>query len=213
MQLWTKLKKKYKGKNKEVTKEEPKEETKEIKEIKKAIIVENPPPEIEPVGVNQRVKNIEEKLDLMIDANKPKKKKSQFKMPYSVKSQLKKLAMLNKVLVVNLGTNRSITPQVATIKDGLIFHNGKYHSCSTDFVYLWNGKYPCIVLPEWDLNPIGTKDYYKAIDNGRKSDAEGVMIRALEANENAAPNKIPKKNVIFMIVGGIIVAYAIFGNG
>jgi hypothetical protein len=104
-------------------------------------------------------------------------------LPPKIRRELKKLGKKNKVMVILLKRNRSAQPLITDIKDGFVAINGIPHNCSMDFMFLWKDKYPCIVVPEWDLNPIGTEDYYKAVADKRVADPIAVAIRMIEAKE------------------------------
>ena len=189
--------------------EEQKVQKEEKKEEKKP---EEPVPEKK--GLTHQIKELNEKIEELAPRKKKKESKvREFKLPFKTKSQLKKLAQKNKVQVILLGTNRNIEPMTAKIQDGFIVINGKYHQCTTDFIYLWRGKFPTIVLPEWDLKPIGTKDFYDAMESGGKADAQQIIIRAIELKESQmGGKKLGGKAWIW--VGVLVVAafYLLFGQ-
>lgn len=164
------------------------------------------------MGLVGEISSLKEKMDLIIEKGGVKKGKK-FKLPFKVKGQLKALAKKGKVMVILLKTNRSIEMTSKKIENGFIQVAEKYYNCATAFVYLLFGKFPCIVLPEWDLNPIGTKDYLDAVKDGRKADAQDMIIRAMENKENMQRGKMGGKTLIFVIVGAVILAYVIFGQG
>lgn len=192
------------------------------KKPKRFNIVVEKPKSIEPVeiikpksdvkvGLNDRMASIEEKMDLMIGKGRIKKGKP-FKLPYKVKSQLKNIAEKGKVMVIYLGTNRNLGMTVAKVTRGGIIIDGKFRNCSMDFVYLYRGKIPCIVLPEWDLNPIGTKDYYDAKEAKRNPDPQDVIISMIENKENQEKKKIGGKALLWILVAGAILAYVLFSG-
>lgn len=162
-------------------------------------------------GVRERLDEVNEKLDLIVPKVKEAKLKP-FKFPFGIKSKLKALAKKNSVLVFLLKTNRTIEPLTAKIENDFIVVNDKYHNCSVDFIYMWLGKYPAIVLNEWDLNPIGTEDYYKAMESGRNVNAQTVIIRAIEQAAVEQKQKISGKVWIWIIIGAIIVGYILFAG-
>lgn len=164
------------------------------------------------VRLSQRVKDIDTKLDMITEKNKLNAKKM-FNLPFGVKGQLKSLAIKNRVLVFFLTTNRTIKPLIAEIKNDFIVINGTPHNCSNDFVFLWMGKYPAIVLPEWDLNPIGTQNYYEALEEGRTADAAKTIIKMIESGEIETKPKMSGKMWIFILIGAAIVGYLLFGTG
>ena len=170
-----------------------------------------PKEEARQVGIRQQLEEVNEKLDMIVPKVKEAKLKL-FKMPLWIKGKLKSLAKKNSVLVFLLKTNRTIEPLTAKIENDFIVVNDKYHNCSVDFIYMWLGKYPAIVLNEWDLNPIGTKEYYEAMKEGRNVNAEAVIIRAIELAGIEQKTKISSKTWIWIIIGAIIVGYVLFSG-
>ena len=112
---------------------------------------------------------------------KYKLKKKNFRLPLKVKSQLKKLAMKNKVQVMLIQNNRNIKPTIGELKNGmLILDSYTIHDCPLDCVGLWNGKIPTIILPEWDLKPLSlSKLHQEAIDENRLSYPKKIILRAM----------------------------------
>jgi|24BtaG_2_1085350.scaffolds.fasta_scaffold00417_9 hypothetical protein len=193
-----------------------KEKKKEEEKKDEADLIEDEPSAIQepekPASLNERVALIDEKIDLLTQKHKIKKKP--FKLPWSVKSQLKNLAKKNKVLVILLRTNRNIEAKIVKIEQGFIIVDGKVHNISPDFIFLWDGKTPCIVLCEWDLNPIGTEDYYKAVEENRLAEPQTIIIRAMRnVDKLQLGTKISPKMWIIIFVVGIAVAYVLFGKG
>jgi len=197
-----------KNKKKEV-KEEIKINKEQIKEIKDVdpINIENK----HPIGLTSQLKEVNERLDLLTK-DKTKKKNKEFNVPNKIKRQLKKLALKNKLMVILLTRNRGMIPMITEIKDGFININGTPHQCSPDFIYLWKGKYPSIVLPEWDLNPIGTKDYYDAVKDKRVADPIAIAIRMMENRESIMKNKLSPKVWIFIGLAIIAGLYVLLGG-
>jgi len=197
-------------------------EPKEIKKIEPKIERDDTPLEDSPapveligkrVGLNEKIDSISEKLEILTNTDKFENKKTTKLLKYNVKRQLKSLWLKNKVLIVLLKTNRAIHTMTAEIREGMIVVNGVPHSCSTDFVYLWHGKYPAIILPEWSLVPIGTAEYYTRKDSGEKSDAATTIIKMIERKDLIGGKALGGKNMIWLIIGAIVVLYLIFGGG
>lgn len=168
-------------------------------------------PREEKKGLRQQMEEINEKLDIVTKTGRKFKNKKP-KLPYGVKSKLKKLARKNSVMVLLLKNNKAIMPKIAKIENGLVYVDKRYHGCAIDNIFLWMGKYPTIVLPEWDLLPIGTKDYYDAMDNNRKVDAQTVIIRAMETAETPTSKKMGGKVILWLVIGAGILLYVLFGG-
>lgn len=163
-------------------------------------------------GLLTQLKQLKEEVESM-KPKKGKKKEKYFKLPFFTRIQLKSLAKRNKVQVINLKTNRNIKPVVKKIEDDSVEIDGKLYNISTDFIYLWEGKYPTIILPEWDLQPIGTKDYYDALAQGRKASAQQGIIRRIEnAEAIGGKNKLSGKTLIWIGIGAAVLFFILFGG-
>jgi len=175
-----------------------------------------PPKETKQPGIVGRIEELTERIDSIIPNTSKERKEAEkrFGLPSKIKRQLKNLALKNKVLVILLTRNRKAEPIITEIKDGFIVINNIPHNVSPDFIFLWQGKYPTIVLPEWDLNPIGTKDYYTAIDENRISEPISIAIRMLEQGQALLKGgKLSSKAWIFIGLAVIAGLYILFGGG
>ena len=192
-----------------------KDNKKEPKEEKKEKVIE-PPKEVEkkPVGLASQVRELNEKIDLMTNAKASKVKKKEFKLPFGMKGQLKKLAKKNKVQVMYLRHNRIIEPLSAEIKEGMVIIGNKIYDGSTDGVWLWRGNIPTMLIPEWDLKPITPERLLgQAIDDNSISHPQKIIIRAIElAKVLEARGKISGKMMIWIAIGMAIVGYVLFAN-
>lgn len=185
------------------------ETQKRIKEQEQETKINIVPPK-EEVKELTMIDRIEELKDILIQLSKPKEskdKKKLLKLPRKVKRQLKKLALKNKVIVFILRENRSAEMIVAEVVNGFVWIEGIAHNCANDFIFLFKGKYPCIVLPEWDLNPIGTKDYYDSIDSGRQSYPVATIMRLLEDKDVVKKGKMEAKTWIWIGIAVIAIIY------
>lgn len=160
-------------------------------------------------GLNSRIAQLEEVLE---NRNEEKGIEKKFKIPWGIRRKLKTLAIKKKKLVLYLRRNRSITPMIVDEKDGFINIDGTPHNSSLDFTFLWNGKYPAMVVPEWDLNPVGTKDYYDAVSEKRTPDAATIVMRMLEARDNPTKAKLSPKAWIFIGIAIIAGLYVFMGG-
>jgi len=189
-----------------IEKEEKKPEEKEEEKP-----LEEKPEEVKKEGIRDQITDLKEKMDLIIEKSRVKKGRP-FRLPYRARSQLKTLAKKGKLLVFYLRQNRTIELFVSKIQRGFIEVDGKWHNCSMDFVFLWKGKNPAIILPEWDLNPIGTKQYYEAMKEGRKADPQDIVLRLIESIEAREKKKISPKAIFWFVIVGLAVAWVIFGG-
>jgi len=167
------------------------------------IVVENK----EPMGLTSQLKDVSQKLDILTKRDK-KQEQKEFKLPSNIKRQLKKIAIKNKVMVLYLRRNRCMNPMICDIRDGFITIDGKPYDCSMDYTFLWKGKYPSIVIKEWDICPVGTEDYYEAVKEKRTPEPISIAIRMMESAENVAKKTMSPKAWIFIglaVIAGIYI--------
>lgn len=161
-------------------------------------------------GLKSTLEQVNSKLDLLTNKD-DKKAYKEFKLPSKIKRQLKKLALKSKILVILLTRNRGMIPLVTEIRDGFVNIEGTPHQCAVDQVFLWKGKYPAMVIPEWDIRPIGTQDYYEAVKNHTIADPIAIAIRMMENKEMIMKNKLSPKAWIFIGLAVIAGLYVLFG--
>lgn len=190
-----------------------KEELQEKKpEIRPPIQIEKE--EKKSVGLSSQIKELTEKIDIITETKKIKKEKKQFKIPYTVKSQLKKLAKKNKVQVILCQHNKNIMPTIGELKEGMLIVGDKIHEGSSDGIWLWNGKIPTAIVFEWDLKPLTSEGmYYSASKDKRISHPQAIMIRAMELKEAMqGTKKISGKVIIWVVIAAIVGGYILFAN-
>lgn len=180
---------------------------------------------IQPPIVKEHIEekvSINDKLDQLIEAmqqtvvpqKKVKEKRERFtELPFNLRSKVKTAAMKNKTLVFILKSNNVIVPKLCDIGDGMVHIDGKYYNASQDFFYMYRGKIPALVIKEWDINPVGTPDYYEAVKEKRIIDPQTIMIRAFKAAQTNMNNPFGGKTWIWIGLGIIVVAYVLFGGG
>lgn len=167
-------------------------------------------------GLTHKLKDIEEKLDVITEQDKFKKKlkKKNIKIPSRIKAQFKALAKKNKIFVILLRHNKNILPTIGEIKEGMLCVNEKFYNGSANITWLWDGKFPTAVVAEWDLEPITPELLLnKAIEGKRISHPQAIMIRALEFKETEGPKKMSGKMLIWIGVALIAVFYVLFAQG
>jgi len=167
------------------------------------------------ISIGQRLEGIENKLGITSNNSKEEEKfkNKNFKMPYKVKLQLKKIAKKNKVLVFMLRTNRTIEVTIGELKEGMLIIGKKFYQGDADFIWLLNGKTPSVVLPEWDLRPIGARVLVEdAMNNKRIADPQNIIIRAIEFKEALQPKKFGGGGLIWIILGAAVLFYVLFGG-
>ena len=189
------------------------------------------PEEKKPKGIKRQLDDISETLEIITQKKKAeqKLKKKKFKIPFKVKSQLKKLAVKDKVQVMLLQRTRNIKPVIGEIRDGMLLIKDMVYNGSVDSTWLWNGKYPTHLVPEWDLQPLtpeGIEEmkhtstmspqelYNYCIKFGRSAEPEKIIIRAIEAKQNQMlKGKTNVKAIVLTIVIVIIIMAVLLGGG
>ncbi len=212
-------KKEEKPEIKKETTEEPEKEEEQEEEPKKK-------------GLVGQLKELNEKIDIISQKDKQQKKlkKKKFKLPFQVKSQLKKLAVKNKVQVMLLQRTRNIKPVIGEIRDGMLMIKDMIYNGSVDSTWLWNGKIPTMIVPEWDLQPLTPQGIEEmkttstmsaqelmnyCIRFGRSAVPGKIIIRAIEAKQNQmlSGSKASMKAIIITIVVVIIIMAVLFSGG
>lgn len=185
-------------------KEEPKEQAIEEPQEKKT-------------GLRDQINEINEKLGVVMQEKKVEKnlKKKNFRLPYNVKSKLKKIAMKHKVQAIVLQNNGNIKPTIADIKNGMLVIGDKLYDGSPTGLWLWDGKFPTMIVPEWDLRPISRESLYPdAVKNKRLADPQTIIIRGMEVKELLQDKKmLGGKGLIWIGIGAIVVFYVLFAGG
>ena len=184
------------------------EEQEKIQNVEKTVEEEN-----EPKGLNEKVDDVREQLKLITSNYVKKKKDKRFKLPGKIRRQVKKAALKNKVFVILLKTNRTIKLLITKERNGFIIIDGKIHNSSLDFHFLWKGKFPTLIIKEWDLDPVGTKDYYEALAEGRSAEPVATTIRMVEEGELLTKKGFGSKAWIFIALGIIAFLYVLFASG
>jgi len=177
------------------------------------IQIEKPP---EPTSLKEQLTAVNEKLDNLTQENKTKKdiKKKAFRLPFRVKSQLKKLALKNKVQIILLQNNGNLKPTIAEIKSGMVMVGDKIYDGNPKGIWLWNGKFPTMIIPEWDLRPINRENLYNdAVEKKSLADPQTLIIRGMEFKESLQPKGLGGKTLIWIGIGGIVVFYVLFAGG
>ncbi len=205
-----------------------KEEKEPVKKEEEPEVMEEEPKKKGLVG---QLQELNEKIDIISDKKNQEKKlkKKKFKLPFQIKSQLKKLAVKDKVQVMLLQRTRNIKPIIGEIRDGMLLIKDMVYNGSVDATWLWNGKIPTMIVPEWDLQPL-TPDGIEEMKRtstmsaqelmnycnsfGRSAVPGKIIIRAIEAKQNLMlKGKANMKTIILTIVVVIIIMAVLFSGG
>lgn len=182
-------------------------------------------------GLVGQLKELNEKIDIISDKKNQEKKlkKKKFRLPFKVRSQLKKLAVKGKVQVMLLQTTRNIKPVIGEIRDGMLLIKDMVYNGSVDSTWLWEGKIPTMIVPEWDLQPLTPEGIREmkatsgmsaqqlmnyCLQFGRSVVPGKIIIRAIEAKQNQMlTGKVGAKGIIIAVVIAIIIMAILFSGG
>lgn len=166
-------------------------------------------------GLLGRVEGMEDKLEALVGMNEKQKQRAfKMRLPAKVKRKVKKAWLRNKILVFYLRSDKNLLPLVGEMQaNGNVKIGEKYHDASEGYVYFWKGKVPSLVIPEWDENPIGTKQYVDAVKEGRLTNHQPVTIRAIKLVQQGGEKKrLNSGAIIWIAIIAIIAGYIFFGN-
>ena len=183
------------------------------KEEESKVVEEVAPPEKKEVGLKEMMSSINQKLEKHAGLTEKKKSKMVgINFPFKIKMQMRKAWKRDKIPVIYLRRDKVITTVMGERKSGNIIVNGVHHDGSEGFTWLWRGRKPVMVIPEWDIKPIGTLQHEEAIEGGRTTDYQKVAIRAIKMEQQGDSKKVNFKTFIFIGIGAIIMGYLFFAN-
>ncbi len=169
--------------------------------------------EKKPESLTEKIDYVMQNLDLISQKKKATNEKL-FKLPFGMSSKLKNLSKQNKALVFYLRESGDIKPIIATITpNGFIFIGNKPYEMSLLFRFLWQGKFPAVIIKEWDVTPIGTKDYDETYKDGRSSSAYAKIIQLVESGELKGGMQMSSKKIFLVFIAAIIIGYILFNKG
>lgn len=151
-------------------------------------------------------------FDKLTGKNKPEKK---FKLKGKVRRGFKRRVKKNYVLVFYLRTNGTIQPYFAPVSNDMVYikETGLYHEISAKYVMRYD-KYPCVILPEWSLNPFeffSPMKHYEATElESRKALPQKAIINAMKLAQLEVKNPIKGRALLFIIAGLAIAGYILY---
>ena len=203
---------------------EPDTETLEEIPPQNAISTQVPTPEssqengeVQHQGLTAKMDDIQTQLNRVLGMQEKKEKKARLK-----KFSLSKLKRYNKKknrAVIFMGSDQSLKLVKGEYFEGFkILKLGKnYYKAGATYTWLWEGKQPCQIIPEWSLEPIAADPLYqKAKESNTLIDAQLATIQAAkmieQEAEGADKKKMGKGMWIGIAVAGIVVAWLFFGG-
>ena len=181
----------------------------------------------------KKPKTIIEKLDSIdqkiVDMSKPKKTKKPYKLKYKSRRKLKKLYKKNQILVLIMTVSGGLDSAVYPIESGTFTHNGIPRRFNLKHIFKLEGKYPCVLLPEWAVEPIAfissiddtesnTREkpligYENYIKSGLPSSyAIGWLIAKIKSSEVATKKGFSGKTWVIIGLVGIAAVYILFSG-
>jgi len=165
------------------------------------------------LSLKERVEHIDEKLNIIAKIDKKTKKPKKIKLKGNIKRQLKKLATKNKVMYIMLCKNRNIEVGTVEVKNGYIVIQGVPRFIGEAYTYLWNGKNPAIIIREWDLEPIGTEDFYNKYPSGLgPADIAKMVYAVMNSDDNLSKKPMNKKVLVIGAIVIIVIMYILLGG-
>jgi len=169
------------------------------------------------LSISEKLDKLREKLD--------EQEEKKFKLPWSIKFSGGKLKK-NFVVVEIIRANGGVEFKMVKIEDNTIKLDDIYYDASADYILRY-GKYPMIILPEWNIKPIGESNEQKyelkpfssrenlneAVDKGTLTSAEKFILTKMKMDAIQPKSHISMKAVIIMllVLAGGFVALKYFG--
>ena len=167
--------------------------------------------EKKPKTLNEKIDNINEKLEIVTQV---KSKGKKVKLKGVNERKLKMFRKSQKRLVLLLTNDGNIIPQFIKPNQGMFVVNGVPIRASTAYRYLYKGKYPTFIIPEWSLEPLGLKQFYDTNPTGTSvADLTRAILAYSKSNEVSAKKSLGAKSWIFIGIAIIAGLYIFFGGG
>ena len=157
-------------------------------------------------------KTISEKLDRLLDSFEQIQVKKKFKLPFGIRTQRGKLKK-NYAVVEIIRTNGNVDFKFVQIEDNTVKIGDIYYETTAKHVLRY-GKYPLIILPEWNISPLSKpeeqifsseKNLDEAVKEGKLSAAEKFILHAIKMDLVKEKPKINFTTIIIIIavLGGL----------
>jgi len=165
-----------------------------------------------------KMKDMEDRMNAITDTKKIKSKSKFFKFPAKVRSKtknLKKLMLKNKIQVILLKQTGDAQPTLGELKDGMLIVGDQIHNGADDIIWKWDAKTPTAIVPEWDMQPITKRGLIKTTESLKTwIHPQNLIIRVMMSKEAMDKMKgVGSKNIIWIILGAIVIGYLLFSSG
>lgn len=185
--------------------EKKEEEGQKVKEEEKLIVTK-------PITINDRMKDMQEKMDLLFETKASKKLKKGFKLPSGVTRGWKVRLKKNYCVVQVIKSNGNVDFKMLPIVDDTVQIpvNDTYHLATPNYMMRYK-QFPLLIIPEWNLIPFNPKeDLIKASERGSLSLPEKIIINKVKmAQAGMLKKKIPGKTILIIGVCGVAALYFI----
>lgn len=164
-------------------------------------------------------KSIKDKVEHMYDViesiGQPKKNVSgkDYRFKWNIRTQFKNLSKKGKILLFIIRANNTIESKIVKVEDGFFYIDKSPRVFTHYHVNYMNGKVPVVILPEWNTEPIGNKDYFdKFNERMSQSQLDKFFIGVAESNEVFAKKSISRAAWIGLGLAAIAGLYVLFGG-
>jgi hypothetical protein len=177
-----------------------------------------PIPAVSPVTMADRIKDVQEKIDLLFMKKGGKDAKG-FKLPSSVKRGWKQKLKKNYCLTILIKNNLNMEFKLLEVIDGAVYLplNDTWHMASVDYMMVYDGK-PVLILPEWNLIPFNPKKNYEQAEENSTlaAHAKFVITKVKQAQAGVLKKKTNMKTVVIVgviILVGVYLLSTMLGKG
>lgn len=178
--------------------------------------MDNTQQETQPIGLNDRMKNMEQMMEQLFIKKGGKVK--QFKLPGKVKRGWKSKLKKNYCLTIVIKNNCTLDFKMLEIMDDTIKipFNDTYHIATVDYMLRYK-QFPVYIIPEWNLVPFcPKKNLEEALNNDSLSLPEKVIITKIkQAQAGQLKKKMNGKMILWiglLVVGGLYLLSNIMGG-
>ena len=157
------------------------------------------------------------RINKLIDMNEIQlEHKKRFRLGFGKKPSRRQLKK-NWIIAFILKTNGQMIVKKIRVEDNMVYikETQTYHSVKTDDIFIYDGKFPAIILPEWSLEPLSQEMITrKVMEEGSWSFPQKILINAMKKAE--IKQKGPMGNILIWVIlglGGLYLISQIISGG
>lgn len=144
------------------------------------------------------------------------KKIKKVRIPFKAKVGRRRMRK-NQCIVLYVGQNKNAELVRGTIEDLTVKVGDLIHTVTPDDIIMFRGKYPFVIIPEWNIKPVTfwkpKEDYEEAEKEGQLTTPQRHILSKLESGVIKAKKALKAGGWIILIVAGIAVVYFISQGG